>query len=290
MNFKPIETVFSISENFLLDSKYVKINDAYLIDLASKMKKDPVVIPLLAPSNLEGEIIRDILKNSINYCYWYGRHDIRPNDSCASKLGNIIDECFLNEYDYEKSADLSSMYTKFLCKITEERFPLLQERAEHLKQVLPYVKRAAKQMMITGTGLKQHLWEIICLFPSYGADLFLKRACLLFIELYRKYDYFRKLYHDDMKNFPVPSDYQLPKILEHFSCISYSLDLKRAIEDHQLIPKHSIRECEIRSATIISCQKLCDLTEWTVAEVDWWLWSQRDSVTTPFHLCETTDY
>jgi len=289
MNFKPIETVFELSENFLLDSKYVKINNEKLVDLAEEMKKSPVIIPLLAPNNLEGEIIRDILKNSINYCYWYGRSDIRPNGSCASKLGNIIDECFLNEYDYEKAIELSSMYTRFLCRITEERFPLLQERAEHIKQVLPYVKRAAKQIMM-GTELKQPFWEIICLFPSYGADLFLKRACLLFIELYRKYDLFRKLYQNDMKNFPVAADYQVPKILEHFSCISYSLDLKRSIEDHQPIPKHSIRECEIRSATVLSCQKLCDLTEWTIAEVDWWLWSQRDSVTSPFHLCETTDY
>lgn len=289
MNFKPIETVFEISKNFLNDSQYVKINDEKLFDLANIMKKSPIVIPVLAPANLEGEVIRDILKNSINYCYWYGKSDIRPNNSCASKLGNIIDECFPNEYDYEKASDLSSTFTKFLCRLTEERFPLIEERSNHIKRILPYVKKLSKQIIENKT-LKQSFWEVICLSESYGADIFLKRACLLFIELYRKYEHFRKIYHNDMKNFPVPADYQVPKILEHFSCISYSLDLKRAIEDHQLIAKHSIKECEIRSATILSCQRLCEFTKWTIAEVDWWLWSQRDSVKTPFHLTITTDY
>jgi len=289
MNFRPIETVFEISENFLKDSKYVKINDSQLLELSNKMKLSPVVIPILAPENLEGEIIRDILKNSINYCYWYGRSDIRPNNSCASKLGNIIDECFPDGYDYEKSTDLSTVFTKFLCRITEERFPLIEERSNHVKRILPYVKKLALQILKNKT-LKQSFWEVICLSESYGADIFLKRACLLFIELYRKYEQFRNLYKLDMKDFPVPADYQVPKILEHFSCISYSLDLKRSIEDQQQIPKHSIKECEIRSATILACKKLCELTEWTVAEVDWWLWSQRDSVRTPFHLTITTDY
>lgn len=289
MNFKVIKSVFEISENFLKDSKYVKVNEAILFELSNVMKESPVTIRFLNPPNLEGEIIRDILKNSINYCYWYGRSDIRPNNSCASKLGNIVDTCFTDSYNYEKAVDLSSSYTKFLCKITEERFPLIEERTKHLKQVLPYVKQATKHLMI-GDNLEKHFLEIICLFPGYGSDIFLKRACLLFIELYRKYEHFRNLYKDGMKNFPVAADYQVPKILEHFSCISYSPELKRTIETNQLIQKHSIQECEIRSATILSCQRLCDLTGWTVAEVDWWLWSQRDSVKTPFHLCVTTDY
>jgi hypothetical protein len=189
MNFRPIETVFEISENFLKDSKYVKINDLQLLELSNKMKLSPVVIPILAPENLEGEIIRDILKNSINYCYWYGRSDIRPNNSCASKLGNIIDECFPDGYDYEKSTDLSTVFTKFLCRITEERFPLIEERSNHVKRILPYVKKLALQILKNKT-LKQSFWEVICLSESYGADIFLKRACLLFIELYRKYEQF----------------------------------------------------------------------------------------------------
>jgi hypothetical protein len=147
MNFKPIETVFEISESFLKDSKYVKINDSKLLELSKQMKLSPVVIPVLAPTNLEGEVIRDILKNSINYCYWYGRADIRPNNSCASKLGKIIDECFTNEYDYEKSTDLSTIFTKFLCQITEERFPLIEERSNHIKRTLPYVKKLALQIL-----------------------------------------------------------------------------------------------------------------------------------------------
>ena len=44
MNFRPIETVFEISENFLKDSKYVKINDLQLLELSNKMKLSPVVI------------------------------------------------------------------------------------------------------------------------------------------------------------------------------------------------------------------------------------------------------
>lgn len=288
MNFKPTETVFELANNFINNSHYVKMNYNKITLLAEEMKKQNFKIPLTAPRDLNLEIIRDILKNSINYCYWYGRHDIRPNESCASKLGNIVDACF-EDKNYENSIELSSMFTKFLCKITEERFPLIEERSKHLKQILPYVKSISDKI-IKNESLKQSFWEVICISESYGSDLFLKRACLLFIELYRKYEYFRDLYKDELKNFPVPADYQVPKILEHFSCIIYSKDLKRSIEDHQLISKHSIQECEIRSATVLACKKLCDLTGWTIAEVDWWLWSQRDSVTTPFHLTITTDY
>lgn len=288
MNFKPIETVFELSEQFMKDSQYVKINEGEITLLGNKLKNTEFKIPLMAPKNLSYEVIKDILKNSINYCYWYGKSTIRPNESCASKLGNIIDECF-EDKDFENPKDLSSMYTKFLCKLTEERFPLIQERSTHIKQILPYVKDLSAKI-ISNDNLKRSLWEVICLSESYGSDLFLKRACLLFIELYRKYEKFRELYHSELKNFPVPADYQVPKFLEHLNCITYSRDLKRSIEDHQLIPKHSIQECEIRSATVLACKQLCDISGWTIAEVDWWLWSQRDSVKTSFHLTITTDY
>jgi len=288
MNFKVIETVFELSEQFMRNSQYVKMNEEEIVLLANKLRETNFKIPLMAPKNLNYEVIKDILKNSINYCYWYGKSDVRPNESCASKLGSIIDECF-EDKDYENSKELSSMYTKFLCKITGERFPLIEERSRHLRQILPYVKSISDKI-IKNENLKQSFWEVICISESYGTDLFLKRACLLFIELYRKYDHFRNLYRNDIKYLPVPADYQVPKILEHYRCIVYSKDLKRSIEDHQLIPKHSIQECEIRSATVLVCKKLCDLTGWTIAEIDWWLWSQRDSVKTPFHLCITTDY
>jgi len=288
MNFKPIETVFELSEQFMKNPQYVKMNEGEIVLLGNKLRETNFKIPLMAPKNLNHEIIKDILKNSINYCYWYGKSNIRPNDSCASKLGNIIDECF-EDKDFENPKELSSMYTKFLCKITEERFPLIQERAMHVKQILPYVKDLSSKIF-SNDNLKKSFWEVICLSESYGSDLFLKRACLLFIELYRKYEKFRELYFDELKKFPVPADYQVPKFLEHLNCITYSRDLKRAIEDHQLIPKHSIQECEIRSATVLVCDQLCSISGWTVAEIDWWLWSQRDSVKSPFHLCETTDY
>jgi hypothetical protein len=62
------------------------------------------------------------------------------------------------------------------------------------------------------------------------------------------------------------------------------------VDTHQLIPKHSQIECEIRAATVLAGKKLQELTGWNASEIDAWLWLRRKEATKPFHLTITTDY
>jgi hypothetical protein len=115
--------------------------------------------------------------------------------------------------------------------------------------------------------------------------MFLKRAFLFLIQLNRKLDFFEGI--DDI---PAPADYQVPKMLEHFGCLKYKTSLMDKIESHTMIPKYSLEEVSIRGGTVLVCDKLSEITDWTVSEIDSWLWLRRKECKKPFHLTITTDY
>jgi hypothetical protein len=93
-----------------------------------------------------------------------------------------------------------------------------------------------------------------------------------------------------MQKIFVPADYQIPKILRHFECIEYNDLLAHEIDNCILIKKHSLKEIQIRAATIKVCKQLQDITGWTVADIDTFLWCNRKLTNKPFHLTVTCDY
>ena len=93
-----------------------------------------------------------------------------------------------------------------------------------------------------------------------------------------------------MKTLHVPADYQVPKILKHFDCFYYKSELDLKIKEGELLPKHSLEECQIRAATVVACQMLAENTGWNIADIDGWLWLRRKTAIEPFHLTITTDY
>jgi len=132
----------------------------------------------------------------------------------------------------------------------------------------------------------RYLMSLVTTFPGFASDLFLKRASLFFMQMYRKLGWYEKM----MSYLPVPADYQVPKMLKHFGCIKYKEPLNTIVEVGELIPKGSIMECEIRAATIIVCELLRQQTKWNMSEIDSWLWLRRKECNDPFHLTITTDY
>ena len=60
---------------------------------------------------------------------------------------------------------------------------------------------------------------MIKLFQGFSSDVFLKRTSLFFMQLYRKFGWYKD---DLMQTLFVPADYQIPKILRHFECIEYA--------------------------------------------------------------------
>jgi len=117
-------------------------------------------------------------------------------------------------------------------------------------------------------------------------DIFLKRASLFFMMLHRSMGWFK----NDIHKLPIPSDYQIPKMLEWLGCIRYYGSLKNDIKEGKLIPEGSLMECEIRAASIIACKKIADRAGCSPNDVDNYLWLNRKDCNNPFHLTITTNY
>jgi hypothetical protein len=257
--------------------KHVKVDFVAVDKLAKEMEKDNFSRQLLDLN--QNDILKELVANSINYCYWYGRYDIKPGGG-AGNMYKIVNEAFENNYN-----DLSSSISEIIKQLSKQRFPLLEQRIKHLLEVealgenfVEYMVRKYKNDNIFD--------EFVETFPGYASDIFLKRASLFFLQLYRLGGWYRYI----VENLFVPVDYQVPKMLEHFGCLNYSEELYNIIHSSQLIPAHSLYEIEIRASTILVCDLLAQNTKKTISDVDWWLWSKKDLCQNPFHLTETTDY
>jgi hypothetical protein len=172
-------------------------------------------------------------------------------------------------------------------KLAGYRFPLLEDRVRHVEEVYQNAEPFVKALLELKDKEFYPLFnDLVLVFPGFASDMFLKRASLFFLQLYRTLGWFE----EEMKLLPVPADYQVPNMLRHYGCIEYDQALARMVWENQLITKHSQMECEIRAATVLAGKKLQELTGWNTSEIDAWLWLRRKEATLPFHLTITTDY
>ena len=287
MNY--VNTVYEISESFMDDSLYVTIDFEELEHVADQMKEnDPPKFPMPKVQNVQKGILLEIVAASVNYCYWHGKSNVRPLQSSSTKMYKLLLQAFVN---YSISTNFKECIKKFSDLLLQNRFPLIEQRIKHLEELINNNAELFSITILTDyknnkLNLNNLMSKLISYYPGFAADLFLKRASLFFIQLYRRFGWFK----NDLHSLHAPADYQLPKMLEYFGCIEYDEFLKEDIQDHIPIASGSIFECEIRAATILSIKKLCELTKWNVAEVDAFFFLQRDKAINPFHLCVTTDY
>ena len=286
--------VYELSEKFMKDSTFVKMIPSQIEIVAEEMKK--VVkpkFPMPDISDVNKAVFLELAAAAVNYCYWYGKATVRPNDVNST----FMYQCLMNAF-YRDDIDYSEAIDSFIELIIWNRFPLIEERIKHLNEL----KTTEAEDFISNlvhrnynvdpnepnimNDINIYMTMLITLFPGFGSDLFLKRASLFFIQLYRRFGWFS----DQMHDLHVPADYQIPKMLEHNKCISYNAYLKNLISTNQLIPKHSQMECEIRSATVLTMKKLCELTGWNIAQVDGYFFLQRHEAKENFHMTITTDY
>jgi hypothetical protein len=230
----------------------------------------------------------ELIGNSINYCYWYGRSDIRPGDASSTKMYELLEEAFQDYSNNTLRGNFVKCIYKFITLLSLNRFPLLEEREKHLKELIHF---GEDYISVIIKNAEDNQFEdlftvLIGAFSGYSSDIFLKRASLFFIQLYRNFGWFK----DSMSKIHVPADYQVPKMFYHYNCTHYSEQLNNKIFANELVLKNSREECEIRSATILICRKLCELTGWNISDIDGWLWLKRNEATHPFHLTITTDY
>jgi len=276
-----INGVFELSEKFMLNPRHVKLNED-LIRTTADVMLETGITPFPPESKGKDEMVvcwQELVASSINYCYWYGTSQIRPNNSSSTLMYDIVNEAFDTYGSYW------AWYVK--TKLAGYRFPLLEDRVRHVEEVYqngaPYIKTLLE---LKDKEFYPLFNDLVLVFPGFASDMFLKRASLFFLQLYRTLGWFE----EEMKLLPVPADYQVPNMLRHYGCIEYDQVLAHMVWENQLITKHSQMECEIRAATVLAGKKLQDLTGWNTSEIDAWLWLRRKEATLPFHLTITTDY
>ena len=280
-----IQSVFSISEEFMQNPEHVSICEDKIIETSELMKSSGMEKFgfnsgfSLTDKEVMIAIYKELIGNAINYCFWYGKHDVRPGGSSSNLMYKLLDRCFDKFGIF--TGELIDYYISLL---TEYRFPLLEERVKHLNELVPSIDKFVRMVFASKSFLNVLFEMIVKLFPGYGSDIFLKRASLFFIQLNRRFYWWADI------TLPIPADYQVPKMLEHYGCISYLEELKSKISSHELIPKHSVQECEIRAATVLVARRLSELTGWSISDVDSWFWLRRKECLSPFHLTITTDY
>ncbi len=222
------------------------------------------------------EVLKELVASSINYCYWYGVSDIRPNNVSSTAMYDCLEYAFDNTESFEDTIRI------LIELLSSNRFPMLEERKRHLLELLEDRKGEDFAKMVAN---KMGTMELICQnFQGFASDILLKRASLFFIQIYRKYGWYKDMV------LPVPADYQVPKILRHFGCIQYAPTLEEDIYEGKLIPKHSLEEIQIRAATIRVCEAMRKELGWHIGDVDTYLWTRRKLTDMPFHCTITCDY
>lgn len=291
-----ISGVYDVVEKVLSTASYLRINEEEVELLGTQMKSN-------GPFNFYDEekeqdvkqdiysdVIRELVASSINYCYWYGSHDIRPNGVSSTSMYNDVNEAFS---DMSNTAlNFEKRIQNLITILSDHRYPLLEERKRHLLELCEDRKaenftHAVVSKRYSGEEL---LKKIIRLFSGFASDIFLKRTSLFFIQLYRRFGWYVEHENDLMYKLFVPADYQVPKVLRYFECIEFFNELEQMVDNKVLIPKGSLMEIQIRAATIKICKLLQDITKWPIPDIDTYLFCQRKLIKRPFHLTITSDY
>lgn len=294
-----VKGVYDIAKEFLTQKKegksplrqHVELNTHQIKNLAVQMQEEGKVNfyeeePQESDKDIFKIILREMVASSINYCYWYGSSTIRPMDSNSASMYELVDAAIGN---HPENLNFESSIRYLIELLSLYRYPLLEERKRHLLELVEDEKALtfARYVQVKyGRSGSKIFEELVKNFQGFASDIFLKRASLFMIQLYRQLGWFENF----MQELFVPADYQVPKMLEYFKAIKWGNDLGYKIQENKLIEKGSLMECQIRAATIIVCKELCGLTGWNVADVDTWLWTKRKLPTGKFHLTYTTDY
>jgi len=303
----PIDIVWSLVGEFTKNPKYVRIGEGCIDSLANSWKEKPLSddlffgppsIPL--PQDVIGKIERiiwyELIASSVNYQYWYGKSDVRPNGSGATKMYELLTDAF-DSCGSTQTTSIANVISVFSARMAKERFPALTDRTRHLVELLEkgrgnnypafdFVNSLALAVEEGSVDIDRFLNMMITSFPGFAEDQFLKRAFLFFHLLHRRMGWFK----EEIKKVPIPADYQIPKMLRWLGCIEYENELENLLYDNKFIPAGSLMECEIRASSILACKMLSDKSGYDMGTIDQYLWSRRKECTDSFHLTITTDY
>lgn len=311
-----IDKTWELVEQFTADPVHVTINESNIENLAGEVKKhiaDAQEFFIGKPKWMadmhwginERELYElfmyELILDSVNYNYWYGKGTIRPGGASSYKMSKLLDEAFIESHCLapgDSRIICGMALRRFKWKLIKNRYPNLANRIKHLEEIsiiftqgngypmqwvdVEFLQKVAKDKEDAETML-EFLTET---FATYASDMFLKRAFLFIIEMNRRIGWFKK----DIHKIPISADYHIPKMLCYYGILTHSNELKRMIGSHSLIQSGSLMECEIRASAMKACKLVAEEAGVTMADVDTFLFANRKNSLAPFHLTITTDY
>lgn len=165
-------------------------------------------------------------------------------------------------------------------------------RAYVLNEVLTEKARSVAEAILDGavSTRKVHVGQA-CLvgrqLPIAFGDPFLKKAQLFLAFVAGWLREMGILVEIDLTAY---ADYQVPNVLRALNVLEYAPTLATAIDRGRWLTSGSPEECAIRAATVKACEEIARTHSVSAPQVDWWLFSQKDRVTTLFHRTPTTHY
>jgi hypothetical protein len=295
-----LDFVRDIALDILKNSKHVTLNSTIPVNLRDPIiahyEQSSTIEPLTLTKenlfNLKKIVFKELLVSSINYCYWYGKSTVKPCN--ARKVYEIYNKL---EEDYDEktmtivlsSARFKDFIAEFIDGMYNSGITMMDKRINHLKEIVNGEIHSFHYLfntIIDPDSSVEDVIDILCHYPGFCGDMFLKRAQLFIIQLFKQ----TGLFENQLYKLTVPADYQVPKVLKAFGLISYSDELQSMIDNQELIPQGSLMETEIRAATIAACDMLTNRTNVNIAWVDDFLWQSSSLFANPYHLTVTTDY
>ncbi len=182
---------------------------------------------------------------------------------------------------------------------------LMEERHQNLTAVFRhlFIHHSSCEEYIARLGGNAHtVLQSVILLPGHYEDVsvykgvsvpFYKRAQALTSDLnFLAQAYGRPAFlHSDVLT--VCADYKIPQILQANGILEYAPELLQAIAEKRMIPPHSEVEVEIRSATIVACETISDLSgasgSLDVGNALWGL-SQETMFDLPYHRTFSQNY
>lgn len=289
-----IESVFKVADQFLLSPAHVSIDYNKLAEVGNEFRRSAPKPWKFKDFSARHVIEYELMASCINYCYWYGRYDVRPTGGGATEMYKLLDDAwktYSNDTStYTKGCATTLRLVYLREKLIQGRYPLLEQRIKHLDQLkgaVGFITDLAAGLGKPNFDIDTYIQRLCQTVPGFAGDIFLKRATLFFMMIQRRTKW---MPDEQIRRLPIPADYQVPKMLRWMGVLKYSSELSNKVDTHELIPAGSLMECEIRAASIVACEALSAVSGKSMCEVDDYLWTHRKDCDDPFHLTITTDY
>lgn len=170
-----------------------------------------------------------------------------------------------------------------------------QSRAEVLSSVFAgtaledVAQELYRRILATGAGSADDAKLLHDAFPRVFNDPYMKRSQLAISWIA---GYFAELnVRVDVTDLTAFADYQVPRTLRALGILVYSEELARKVDSYIVLPEGGYEERALRAATILACEELAKVLGVTAAEIDNFLWLNRNLAgDVPFHLTVTEQY